>query len=92
MYVYILYYSKISDPEDIYKIRHISWDSSDFFCPLTVFVSWHVRSKKINTGREGAQLFVRIWLQHGVFQLNVTRIVVLLEPRERKRHCQWTSL
>ena len=31
-------------------------------------------AKKINTGRAGAQLFVRIWVQHGVSQLNVTRI------------------
>ena len=42
---------------------------------MLVFASWHVRSKKINTGRAGAQLFVRIWVQHGVSQLNVTRIV-----------------
>ena len=42
---------------------------------MLVFASWHVRSKKINTGREGAQLFVGIWVQHGVCQLNVTRIV-----------------
>ena len=43
---------------------------------MLVFVSWHVRSNKINTGREGAQLFVGIWVQHGVSQLKVTRIVV----------------
>ena len=32
---------------------------------MLVFSSWHVRSKKINTGRGGAQLFVGIWVQHG---------------------------
>ena len=42
---------------------------------MLVFASWHVRSSKINTVREGAQLFVRIWVQHGVSQLNVTRII-----------------
>ena len=35
-------------------------------------------AKKFNTGREGTQLFVGIQVQHGVSQLNVTRIVVQL--------------
>ena len=42
---------------------------------MLVFASWHARSNKINTGRERVQLFVGIWVQHGVSQLNVTRIV-----------------
>ena len=62
--------------------RHISLKSSGVFCPLNVsFESWHVRSKKIKNGREGAQLFVEIWVQHGVSQLSVTRIVVFTEVR-----------
>ena len=43
--------------------------------PMPVFASWHFRRKKINTGRAGAQLFVGIWVQHGLSQRNVTRIV-----------------
>ena len=53
---------------------------------MLVFASWHVRRSKINTGRERAQLFVGIWVQHGVSQLNVTRIVAptsLLKPNGR---------
>ena len=42
---------------------------------MLVFASYNVRRKKFNTGREGAQLFVGIWVQHGVSQLYVTRIV-----------------
>lgn len=44
---------------------------------MLVFASGHVRSKKINTGMEGAHLFVGIfiWVQQGVSQLNVPRIV-----------------
>ena len=51
---------------------------------MLVFASWHVRSKKINTGREGAQLFVGIWVQHGVSQLNVTRIVAYQQKDGRR--------
>ena len=43
---------------------------------MLVFASWHVRSSKINTWREREQLFVGMWVQYGVSQLNVTRIVV----------------
>ena len=59
-----------------YNTCHISWDSSGIFCPLNVgFLRVATSSKKINTGREGAQLFVGIWVQRGVSQLNVMRIV-----------------
>ena len=36
-------------------------------------------ARKINTGRKGAQLFVGIWVQQGMFQLNVTRIAILVK-------------
>ena len=38
----------------------------------------HVRSKKINTAREKAQLVVGIRVKHGVSQLNVLQSVVTL--------------
>ena len=41
--------------------RDISWDGGVFSAPsMSVLAVWHHRSKKINTGREGAQLFVGI--------------------------------
>ena len=62
-----------------YNTCHISWDRSGIFCPINVGVcEWDVRSKKINTGMEGAHIFVEIWVQHGVSQLNVPRIVGLM--------------
>ena len=42
---------------------------------MLVFASGYVRSKKINTEMEGAQLFVALWVQHEVSRLNVARIV-----------------
>ena len=46
---------------------------------MLVYVSWHHRSKKYNTGRERAQRFVAIWFLHRVSrQLNATRIVAMI--------------
>ena len=42
---------------------------------MLVFCELACQKQKINTGREGAQLFLGIWVQHGVSQFNVTRIV-----------------
>ena len=39
---------------------------------ILVFASGNHRSKKFNTGREEAQLFVGIWVLHGVSKRNVT--------------------
>ena len=54
-----------------YNTHHISWDCSGTlnvgFCELAC-----QKQKKINTGRAGAQVFVRIWVQHRVSQLTVT--------------------
>ena len=35
-------------------------------------------AKKAQGGGEGAQLFVGIWVQHGVSQLNVTKTAILV--------------
>lgn len=43
---------------------------------MLVFASWHHRGIKFNSGKEGAQLFSRIWVLHWVSQHNVTTIVV----------------
>lgn len=43
---------------------------------MLVFASWHHGSIKVNAEKEGAQLFLGIWVLHGVSQLDVTRIVV----------------
>ena len=44
-----------------FNTRDISWDGGVFSAPsMSVLAVWHHRSKKINTGREGAQLFVGI--------------------------------
>ena len=59
-----------------YNTRHISWDGADILCPFNVgFCELASQKKKFNTGREGAQRFVAIWVLQGLFQLNVTRIV-----------------
>ena len=34
-----------------------------------------MEAKKFNTWRKEAQLFVGIWVQHGVSQLNLTQVV-----------------
>ena len=64
--------------ESTYNPLQISWDSSDIFCPLNVSVC-ELASQKLNIQHweelKGAQLFVRMWLLHRVFQFNVTRIV-----------------
>ena len=41
-------------------------------------------AKKINTGRAGALRFVRIWVQHGVSQLNVTELTMTLPETNKK--------
>ena len=45
--------------------------------PMLVFASWHHRRLKFNTGREGTQLFVGIWVLQGDCPNSnyVTRIV-----------------
>ena len=43
---------------------------------MLVFASWYHSSIKVNAGKEGAQLFLGIWVLHRVSQLDVTRIVV----------------
>ena len=42
---------------------------------MSVFASWHHRSKKINTGRKEHNFLSELWVQHRVSQLTVTRIV-----------------
>ena len=42
---------------------------------MSVFASWHHRSKKINTGRKEYNFLSELWVQDEVSQLTVTRIV-----------------
>ena len=60
-----------------HNTRHITWDSGDISCPpqhcfLRVGI---MEAKKFNTWRKEAQLFVGIWVRHGVSQLNLTQVV-----------------
>ena len=73
MYTYILYYSKISE-DSVYKstrLSHISWDSSDIFCPLNVgFCQLACQKQKHSHWERSSTTFFGIWVLHGVSQLD----------------------